>query len=122
MSEELLPGFEFEPPVWFLVVPSLLERRGWPVGACVQFAPNYGPYALMFTDEDLGTRYLKDEGIEDRGILALRDPESFRDAVGELQHVGVSYVGIDCPTVANPRKEAWTFTPLNHLVNAARGM
>lgn len=109
--------FVFTLPVWFIIDTNVRERAGWPVEIVAQFAPNYGLYAMMFTDEHLAARHLVESGVPKWAAQRFDDGDEFRRLVPQLAHAGVSHVGIDCPPAHNPRNEGWLFVPLTHLVD-----
>lgn len=116
MSDDLdsLDVFRFKLPVW------ILARRDDPGIIRAMQTVLYGELLAIFTDEDLAQRFIEDAGIGDLTPGAIARKGQMLTLLSWCQQKGIQYVGIDCPTAANPRKETGRYPPIQKVIDAAR--
>jgi hypothetical protein len=114
--------FVFSLPVWILAAADTVLPVGLPLAVKVMKSDKHGNLLGLFTDEDLAKRFIEEEGMPNTAACKVSLKSEFLNLLYRFQHGGVKYVGIDCPTRANPRREAGRFPRLEDVIAAAIGL
>jgi hypothetical protein len=112
--------FVFALPVWTIAIEDLKKQQGLPAAYSVMEAPGYGPLLVFFTDEALAVRFIEESGLAGRVLVKLTEEQHLLAAIRHFERIGVTHVGIDCPTRANPRGETGRYPTVRQIVAALK--
>jgi len=96
MTSDAADLFFYEMPLWVLVKKTAFANLGFPDGVAKTSTTDYPGVIVVFTDEDLASRYIASTGSDDLGAEIIDDADVFTAMLKTLKGRGARHVGFDC--------------------------
>ena len=109
-------GFQFQFPVWLLVYEPTLQTHGLPAGVAKIEASGFGLVVLLFTDADLGQRFVKGSDNSEHGTRPIPDAANLLALLRAMKDRGANHVGFDCPARGTARREFGRINTIDSII------